>query len=482
MRRELKRVSLVIFVMFLSLFISSTGIQVISADDLATDQRNVRSIYDSYKTQRGSILVDGKPIAESIPVDDVYRYNRVYSDEMYSSVTGFFSLYQGATGLESATNSYLTGQNSSQFFEQINALLSGNPVAGASVELTIDPDVQKAAWDALGNKKGAVVAINPTTGNILAMVSKPAFDANELAVHEGATSNANYKALIEDEDGPLLNRAYSELYAPGSVFKLVVAAAALESGEYTADSTFPNPSKYTLPGTSTVVMNSGEGKCGGAATVSIADALRLSCNVPFAQLGIALKQNRISSQAGLFGFSKNIEFPMTSVASVYPSGMDDAQTGLSAFGQFDVRVTPLQMAMVSAAIANKGVLMQPNLIENVLTANLSVLHQPSPSVFSQPMSATTAKSMTEMMVGAVSNGVSGNARISGVEVAGKTGTAQNGTDQPYTLWFTGFAPANNPQVAVAVVIADGGGLGQSGRGNSLAAPVAKKVMQAVLKK
>ncbi len=482
MRRELKRVSLVIFVMFLSLFISSTGIQVISADDLATDQRNVRSIYDSYKTQRGSILVDGKPIAESIPVDDVYRYNRVYSDEMYSSVTGFFSLYQGATGLESATNSYLTGQNSSQFFEQINALLSGNPVAGASVELTIDPDVQKAAWDALGDKKGAVVAINPTTGNILAMVSKPAFDANELAVHEGATSNANYKALIEDEDGPLLNRAYSELYAPGSVFKLVVAAAALESGEYTADSTFPNPSKYTLPGTSTVVMNSGEGKCGGAATVSIADALRLSCNVPFAQLGIALKQNRISSQAGLFGFSKNIEFPMTSVASVYPSGMDDAQTGLSAFGQFDVRVTPLQMAMVSAAIANKGVLMQPNLIENVLTANLSVLHQPSPSVFSQPMSATTAKSMTEMMVGAVSNGVSGNARISGVEVAGKTGTAQNGTDQPYTLWFTGFAPANNPQVAVAVVIADGGGLGQSGRGNSLAAPVAKKVMQAVLKK
>ncbi len=482
MRRELKRVSLVIFVMFLSLFISSTGIQVISADDLATDQRNVRSIYDSYKTQRGSILVDGKPIAESIPVDDVYRYNRVYSDEMYSSVTGFFSLYQGATGLESATNSYLTGQNSSQFFEQINALLSGNPVAGASVELTIDPDVQKAAWDALGDKKGAVVAINPTTGNILAMVSKPAFDANELAVHDGATSNANYKALIEDEDGPLLNRAYSELYAPGSVFKLVVAAAALESGEYTADSTFPNPSKYTLPGTSTVVMNSGEGKCGGAATVSIADALRLSCNVPFAQLGIALKQNRISSQAGLFGFSKNIEFPMTSVASVYPSGMDDAQTGLSAFGQFDVRVTPLQMAMVSAAIANKGVLMQPNLIENVLTANLSVLHQPSPSVFSQPMSATTAKSMTEMMVGAVSNGVSGNARISGVEVAGKTGTAQNGTDQPYTLWFTGFAPANNPQVAVAVVIADGGGLGQSGRGNSLAAPVAKKVMQAVLKK
>ncbi|MEY4994142.1 MAG: hypothetical protein RIS82_1264 [Actinomycetota bacterium] len=482
MNRELKRVSIVIFLMFLSLFVASTSIQVLQVENLATDQRNVRSIYDSYKTQRGSILVDGKPIAESIPVDDVYRYNRVYSDKMYSSVTGFFSLYQGATGLESATNSYLTGQNSSQFFEQINALLSGTPVAGASVELTIDPDVQKAAWNALGNKKGAVVAIEPSTGNILALVSKPAFDANELAVHDGDTSNANYKALIENENGPLLNRAYSELYAPGSVFKLVVASAALESGEYTAESRFPNPSKFTLPGTSTVVMNSGEGKCGGASTVSIADALRLSCNVPFAQLGIALGQNRLSSQAGLFGFGKSVEFPMNSVPSVYPKNLDEAQTGLTAFGQFDVRVTPLQMAMVSASIANKGVLMQPNLIENVVTANLSVLHQPAPSVFSQPMSATTAKSMTEMMVGAVSTGVSGNAQISGVKVAGKTGTAQNGTDQPYTLWFTGFAPADNPQVAVAVVIADGGGLGQSGRGNSLAAPVAKKVMQAVLNK
>lgn len=482
MNRELKRVSVFITVMFLSLFVAGTGIQVISAGEVSNDQRNVRAIYDSYKTQRGAILVDGQPIAESLPSDDVYQYTRKYSSEMYSSVTGFFSLYQGATGLESASNSYLTGQNSSQFFEQISALLSGNPVTGASIELTIDPAVQKAAWDALGNKKGAVVAIDPSTGNILAMVSKPAFDANELAVHDGEESNANYKALLEDKDGPLLNRAYSELYAPGSVFKVIVASAAIESGLYTAESTFPNPTKFKLPGTNTYVMNSGEGKCGSGKDVSIADALRLSCNVPFAQLGIALGQDRIRAQAELFGFGKNFEFPMTSTASVYPKGMDEAQTGLSAFGQYDVRVTPLQMAMVSAAVANKGVLLKPNLIENVVTSNLSILNQPTPEVFSQPMSEATAAIVRQMMVGAVERGVSGNAQIRGIEVAGKTGTAQNGKGEPYTLWFTGFAPANNPKVAVAVVVADGGGLGQSGRGNSLAAPIARKVMEAVLRK
>jgi peptidoglycan glycosyltransferase len=482
MNNELKRVSFVIFAMFLSLFIALTGIQVIGADGYAQDQHNVRSAYDSYETQRGAILVDGQPIVESVKSDDVYRYTRVYKDEMYSAVTGFFSLYQGSTGLESAMGSYLTGKNSAQFFEQISALLSGNPVQGASVELTIDPVVQKAAWNALGKMKGAVVALDPKTGNILAMVSKPGFDANLLAVHSGEESNANYKALIEDEDGPLLNRAANELYAPGSVFKVIMATAAVESGLYTKDSTFPNPSKFQLPGTNFFVQNSGEGKCGGKSTVSIADALRFSCNVPMAQLGIALGQDRIRAQAELFGFGKKVKYPMTSTASIYPSNMDDAQVGLSSFGQYDDRTNPLQMAMVSAAIANQGVLMKPNLVENVLSSNLSVLAQPQPEIFSQPMSKTTAAAVNEMMVGAVSRGVSGNARIQDVLVAGKTGTAQNGKGQPYTLWFTGFAPADNPQVAVAVVIADGGGIGQSGVGNSLAAPVARKVMEAVLRK
>ena len=482
MNRELKRVSVLIIAMFLSLFLSSTAIQVIGAETYNADQRNVRSVYDSYKTQRGAILVDGQPIADSVKSDDVYQYLRTYKSSMYSSVTGFYSFYQGATGLESAMNGYLSGQNSSQFFEQISAILSGNPIQGASIELTIDPVVQKAAWDALGAMSGAVVAIDPKTGNILAMVSKPGFDANKLAVHNGTESTANYQELLDNKKSPLLNRAASELYAPGSVFKIVVSTAAIESGEFTPESTLPNPTKFTLPGTSTYVQNSGEGKCGGKTTVSIADALRLSCNVPFAQLGIALGQDRIRAQAELFGFGKTVKFPMTSTASVYPTGMDEAQTALSAFGQFDVRVTPLQMAMVSMAVANKGVLMKPNLIENVQSSNLSIIDQPQPSVFSQAMSSDTAAKINKMMVDAVATGVSSNGGIKGIDVAGKTGTAQNGDGEPYTLWFTGFAPADNPQVAVAVVIAGGGGKGQNGRGNSLAAPVARKVMQAVLRK
>ena len=483
MNRELKRVVIVIMAMFVSLLVSSSTIQVLAADELGRDPRNVRSVYDAYKTQRGAILIDGTPIAYSEASDDNFRFLRIYENPMYSAITGFFSFYQGATGLESSMNSFLTGKNSSQFFEQVNALLSGNPVTGASVELTIDPLVQKVAWDALGKLKGAVVALDPKTGNIIAMVSKPGFDANRLAVHDGITSGNNYAEVLADTSSPLVNKAISgTLYAPGSVFKILVAAAAIESGKYTAESTLPNPVKYKLPGTNTFIQNSGEGKCGGKATVSIADALRFSCNIPFAQLGVELGQEAIRDQAEKFGFGKTVEIPLRSTASVYPENMDDAQTAMSSFGQFDVRVTPLQIAMMSAAIANNGKIMKPNLIENVVSANLSSLFAPSPQEYASPISESTAASVRNMMIDAVARGVSSNASIKGITVAGKTGTAQNGKGEPYTLWFTGFAPAENPQVVVAVVIEDGGGQGQGGRGNTLAAPIAKKVIQAVLRK
>ena len=483
MNKELKRVSIVIALMFLSLFVSTTIIQGVSADALSADQRNTRTVYDSYKVQRGDILVGGQPIAQSIKSDDVFAYKRKYTGAQYAAITGFFSLFNGQTGLESASNDYLTGKNSSQFFERINALFSGNSVIGGSVELTIDPRIHKVAWDALGNLKGAVVAIDPSTGNIIAMVSKPGFDANLLSVHSSAQANANYKKLLGDAGNPLINRAITgDLYAPGSVFKLVVSSAALESGLFTPESKINNPLKFKLPGTTTYVQNSGEGRCGGRSTVSLADALRFSCNVPFAQVGIQLGQDRIAQQASLFGFGKNLRVPLYVTPSTYPAGMDDAQTGLSAFGQFDVRVTPLQIAMVSAAIANHGTLMKPNLISNVLSSNLASLYQPQPTEFSKPISKNTADLLTKMMVGAVSSGVSSNGQIKGVSVAGKTGTAQNAVGAQYTLWFTGFAPSNNPKVAIAVVVEDGGGMGQNGRGNTLAAPIARKVMQAVLHK
>jgi peptidoglycan glycosyltransferase len=469
--------------MFLSLFVAASAMQVVNADSLSNDSRNQRAVYEGYKTQRGAILVNNKPIAESIKTSDAYRYLRQYNGEQYSAITGFYSLFQGRTGLENVLDSSLRGDNSAAFFEQLNALLSGNPVSGASVELTIDEDVQLAAWNAMGNMKGAVVAIEPATGRILALVSKSGFDANLLSTHNTADASANYKKLLTNKNAPLINRAIGgDLYAPGSVFKLIVAAAAFESGEYTPQSKLPNPKSYILPGTTTAITNSGEGRCGGATTVSIATALKLSCNIPFAQLGIALGQEAIAKQAKAFGFGEELAIPLKATPSTYPENLDDAQTALTSFGQFDVRVTPLQMAMVSAAIANAGIEMKPYLVDQIFTSNLTLLEEGKPTELGRSITTSSAERLKTMMIAAVSSGVSSNAKIPGVKVAGKTGTAENGVNDPYTLWFTGFAPADNPRVAIAVVIEDGGGKGQSGRGNTLAAPVAKKVMEAVLNK
>ncbi len=483
MTPEIKRVANFILLMFLSLFVAASAMQVVNADSLSNDSRNQRAVYEGYKTQRGAILVNNKPIAESIKTSDAYRYLRQYNGEQYSAITGFYSLFQGRTGLENVLDSSLRGDNSAAFFEQLNALLSGNPVSGASVELTIDEDVQLAAWNAMGDMKGAVVAIEPATGRILALVSKSGFDANLLSTHNTNDASANYKKLLTNKNAPLINRAIGgDLYAPGSVFKLIVAAAAFESGEYTPQSKLPNPKTYILPGTTTAITNSGEGRCGGATTVSIATALKLSCNIPFAQLGIALGQEAIAKQAKAFGFGEELAIPLKATPSIYPENLDDAQTALTSFGQFDVRVTPLQMAMVSAAIANAGIEMKPYLVDQVFTSNLTLLEEGKPTELGRSITTSSAERLKTMMIAAVSSGVSSNAKIPGVKVAGKTGTAENGVNDPYTLWFTGFAPADNPQVAVAVVIEDGGGKGQSGRGNTLAAPVAKKVMEAVLNK
>jgi peptidoglycan glycosyltransferase len=313
------------------------------------------------------------------------------------------------------------------------------------------------------------------------MVSTPGFNANKLSVHSGSKAQSNYTQLLGAAGDPLINKAIGgSLYTPGSVFKLVVAAAALQSGEYTVNSELPNPRTYTLPGTTTKISNAGNSNCGGKPTVTLLNAMRLSCNIAFAELGVALGQEKIRNMAKAFGFGKSVRIPTVATASTYPENMDDAQTALSSFGQFDVRVTPLQMAMITAAIANGGKEMNPNLIENVQSSNLALLSQTSPSEFGIPISKETANGLKKMMIAAVASGVSSNGAVSGTVVAGKTGTAQNGKNAPYTLWFAGFAPAEKPQVAVVVMIADGGGMGQGGSGNVLAAPVARKVIKAVL--
>lgn len=481
MNKELKRVSFVVLAMFVALFLSTSLIQVGFADTLKADGRNARTLYASYSVERGAITVDGQPIAQSVPSDDEFKFQRTYpGGPMYAPVTGFVALFGEPTGIEGALNDYLSGRANQQFLEQVNAIITGQSPKGASVELTIDPDVQQAAWDALGENEGAVVAIDPRTGAILAMVSKPSFDPNSLASHDTEMVEQLYQQLLADPNSPLINRTIQgDLDPPGSTMKVIVTAAALEAG-LSPDTQFPNPPSLQLPGTDSVIRNSGGDDCGGSATVSIADALRLSCNIPFAQLGLQLGGSVIGTQAAKFGFGEEFRIPMRTEPSQYPRGEDDPRLMLSAFGQASVLASPLQMAMVSAAVANGGIVMNPTLVESITAPDLRVISELTPTEFGRALSQQNAITLTQLMVDDVSNGAGSNASIDDVRVAGKTGTAENDGDEPYTLWFTGFAPADAPEVAVAVVVQNGGGLGQDGTGNGIAAPIAKAVMEAVL--
>ncbi|HEU4807165.1 MAG TPA: penicillin-binding transpeptidase domain-containing protein [Homoserinimonas sp.] len=479
MNKELKRVSIVVLLMFVALFCSGTFITVFQADQLRADDRNVRTLYDSFSAERGPLLVEGTPIAESVPVDDDFKFLRTYTNpELYAAVTGYFTLNQGNAGIEGSMNEVLSGTADSQFLDHINSILTGKSPKGAAVELTIDAVAQQTAWDALGDNSGAVIAIDPRTGAILAMVSKPSYDPNLLASHDTSAVIDSYNALLEAPGHPLFNRTISgDLYHPGSVFKVLVAAAALDSGQFTPETTVPNPAELQLPLSTSVIHNASRSTCGPGAEVTLADALRISCNIPFAEIGTQLGEELIAGYAESFGYGQRIQVPMTASASNYPKGMDAPQLMLSSFGQSNVRVTPLQIAMTTAAIANDGMLMQPTLVKRVIAPDLTVIEPFQEEVFSEPISAETAATMRALMVNNVNNGAAGNARISGVEVGGKTGTAENAEGTANTLWFTGFAPAGDPQIAVAVVVENGQGFG-----DSVASPIARKVIEAVLNK
>lgn len=482
MTKELRRLSVLMLLMFLALFAATSWIQVIQAEALAQNPENRRVLYDSYEVQRGSIVASGSAIATSVPSGDLYSWQRVYTDAaMWAPVTGYLPVLGTATGIEAAMNQELSGTAGSQFFARIERILSGQPPRGSNVVLSLDAAVQRAAFEALGDLQGGVVAIEPSTGRVLAMATSPSFDTNLLAVHDAAAVDTVHDQLVADPGKPLSNRAIAgDLNPPGSTFKLVVASAALASGDYTPESTLPNPATYQLPQSSNVVYNATGGACGSGETVTLADALRLSCNIPFAELAVELGDTAIREEAEKYGFNESFSMPLESTPSGYPRTiMDDPQTALSGFGQGQVTATPLQMAMVSAGIANEGVVMNPRMVDQVIGPDLSVQQVFENTEFGRALDEDIAAELAAMMVANVSDGVASGARIDGIQVAGKTGTAENGT-RPYSLWFTGFAPADDPRVAVAVVVEDGGGQGQSGSGNAIAAPIAKKVMEAVL--
>lgn len=483
MNKPLRRLSVIVLLMFVALFASSTWISFVKAPELNADSRNTRTLYREFGTNRGALIVDGNEITTSVPIKSAFKYQREYSDgSLFAPVTGFYSIVYGRTGMEKAANEYLNGTSDSLWLNRLEHLITGADPQGSSVELTLNKKAQEAAYKVLGDQRGAAVAIDPKTGAILALVSTPSFDPNLLAGHKSSEVISAYKELSEDPSKPLVNRAIAgDTYPPGSVFKLITAAAALEDG-MSADDIIDAPRQYELPGTSTKLNNFGGSACSATGKQSLADALRVSCNTAFAILGNELGEAKIAEQAEAFGFGEALQIPLGVTASRYPTGQNDAAVALSAIGQQDVRVTPLQVAMISAAIANDGQLMEPYLIEKVRTPDLAVVSETKPDTLSNPISKSTADQLTEMMIGVVERGTGVAAQISGVEVAGKSGTAETGNNKSQHAWFTAFAPANDPEIAVAVIVENGGNAGSEATGGSVAAPIARAIIQAVLNK
>jgi peptidoglycan glycosyltransferase len=468
----LRRVAISVLVLFTLLIINVNYIQVVRSDELRTDPGNTRQLAEEYDRERGSIVVAGNEVALSTATDDRLTYLRQYPDgELYAPVTGYYSVIYNSIGIERAENELLAGSDPRLVFRRIADLFTGRDPAGGNVELTLDPAVQQAAMAGLEGMTGAVVALDPSTGAVLGLASTPTYDPNQLSSHDPAAIRAYREQLSDDQ---LTNQGINQRYAPGSIFKVVVSAAALATGEYTPQTPIPAPDVLTLPGTSTTMENFGGESCNGGADQPLIDALTISCNTAFAQLGIDLGEDAIRDMSEAFGINdEGFEMPLRVVPSKLGDIENDAQLGISSIGQQDVQLTPMQAAMIASAVANGGSLMKPYLVDQVQAPDLTVIDRTEPEELSRPVSEEVADQLTEMMVSVVNNGTGRRARIDGVQVAGKTGTAENSADDHN--WFIGFAPADDPKIAVAVFVRNGGRTG-----GDVSAPIARTVIQAYL--
>ena len=487
MTRQVRRVALVMFVLFGALFVNLNYLQVLRADDLANDNRNTRKLIDEYQLQRGSMLVGRgdaqSEIARSVDTEGRYRYLRRYPEgELYAHVTGYYSIVYGRENLERWANELLVGQAPEAFARNLGDFLSGRERQGDDIVLTVRPRVQEAARDALDGRTGAVVAIEPETGAILAAYANPTYDPNELTTFDREEVVAYWERTEQERR----NRVFRETYPPGSTFKIVTAAAALEDG-ITPETTFEDPRTYTPPQTTRGIPNFGGGLCNGGSPLTFQRAMEVSCNTVFARLGNEVGPEKLVAQAEAFGLNQQWDSQFSFAPSAIPGELDPPAAAQSAIGQRDVRVTPLQMAMITATVANDGVLMRPRLIDRVQQFDGRVVREFAPRPLSlggaangQAISAGTARALQEMMRGVVTDGSGTGAAIDGVDVAGKTGTAQTAEGQNPTVWFVGFAPYDNPKVAVAVVVPDGGDAGSEATGGAVAAPIAREVLEAAL--
>lgn len=498
MKRPLRKLGTAVVVLMTILLANITFIQVIKSDEYRRDANNRRTVLEEYSRQRGQIVAAGGVVlARSDPSDDEFRYQRIYPDgEAFAHLTGFYSMRYGPSALERTQNDVLSGDAPDLIVNRLSDLITGRDPRGGNVHLTVRPSVQQAAFDGLAKRKyvGAVVALEPATGQILAMATSPSFDPNPLASHVDGEQREAYNALVDPEDpdapSPALNRATGAVYPPGSTFKLLIASAALQNG-FNPGSDVTGASKITLPDTGGATLSNFNGNtCAqqGNDTVSLTLALAHSCNTAFAEVAMDLGADKIREQALAFGIDPDQEdTDALGGLDLVPSRVgelpDAAAVAQSGIGQRDVALTPFQNAVITATIANHGQRMNPYLISKITKPDLSVLgSETRPSSAGQAIPEATASQLRDMMI-ASEEAMPGGQSVPGVTIASKTGTAEHGTDPKNTpphTWYVAFAPADNPQVAVAVLVEDGGDRGLDATGSTVAAPIGHEVIAAAL--
>ena len=496
MAPQIRKVGIVLVLAFLAVFLQLNYVQIFAAERISENPANALHLIREYSIERGRILtLDGVEIARSVETKGRYRFRRVYPEgDLYGHITGFYSVRYGQRGLEATFDDQLVGEGGALTVQDIEDEFLGSGEQGDDIRTTISSQLQAAARRALGSERGAVVAIDLARdhrGDVRAMWSNPSFDPSGLALFDPADQRRAWRALDpQSSTSPLFNIAARRGYPPGSTFKVVTAAAALQSGRYKPTSTFPDPQRMEpcdgprerdepcLPLTTESLTNFTRQTCAGG-QIDLFTALRVSCDTTFAILGLD-NPDEVFDMAQAVGFNEPIPFDIGTEASLYPE-IDDENAPLWAYagiGQADVNATPLQMALVAATVASEGNVPRPRLVREVLDPSGGIVRRFEPEYIRQAMSADVARVLKEMMVAVVAEGTGTSAQIPGVQVAGKTGTSQTVAGQNPHTWFITFAPADDPKLAVAVIVEHGGSLGSEATGGAVAAPIARQILEA----
>ena len=483
MTRQIRHLGLGLMVCFLILFVQLNRLTVFGAEKLNDNPVNTRAILRDFSQPRGSITTaDGVVIARSVPSGDRFKFQREFPEgPLFAHVSGFFSFTLGSSGVEKTYNNELAGRTIDLSLQDISDLFVDKERVG-DLTLSLRADLQRIAAEQLGQREGSVVALDPRTGEILALVSFPSYDPNLLANHDTQAATDAQRLLDADPNKPRLARTYQDRFFPGSTFKVVTATAGISRGGVTPDQpVYPVSDGYLAPGTTRPLRNFEGGSCGG----TLFEILRASCNTAFAQMGVDTGPEAMIDTAEAFGFNQDVPIDLTRPAtSNFPTDFERNLPALaqSSVGQNDVAATPLQMAMAAGAVANDGQVMVPHVLRDVRDGDGNVVDTYEPKVWRTAMDSATATLMREAMRGVVASGTATRLAVPGFEVGGKTGTAQLGTDPARShAWIIGFGgpPGEPATIAVAVIVEGQPGASEQ-TGGRVAAPIAQAVLAAHL--